>query len=241
MKKKLPLLYFKDHSSLEYCLIIQEKGSFKGAARDVTYTSVAGRSGDLITDNGRYKNVTIPYTLALLNTSPYSFTELARLIRNWLLIGQGYFKLWDTYDKNYYRLASFSDEVDIEQELRDLGSLSLSFNCKPYKYSFEGEKAITITKADKIYNAEACESKPYIKIFGSGTVTLYINNNAFQFTDIDDYLEVDSEMMNTYKDTVPANHKKKGADFPIFQPGYNNISWNGNITRLEIVPRWCSL
>lgn len=242
MKEKLPFFYFKDHSSLEFCLFIQEKGTFKGAARDVTYTSIAGRSGDLITDNGRYKNVSIPYTLTLLNTSPHSFTELTRLIKNWLYLGeQGYFKLWDTYDKEYYRLASLSDEVNIEQELRELGSLSLSFNCKPYKYSFEGEKTITLTKAGKIFNAEAFESKPYIKIFGNGNATLYINNNAFKFTNINEYLEVDSELMNTYKGITPANNQKKGADFPAFQPGYNNISWSGNITRLEIVPRWCTL
>lgn len=239
--EKLPYLFFKDHSSLEYYLLIQEKGSYNGAARDITYTSVAGRSGDLITDNERYNNITIPYTLALLNTSPFTFAQLSQLIKKWLLIEQGYFKLWDTYDKNYYRLASYSDEVNIEQELRELGSLSLSFNCKPFKYSFEGEKTITLTAAGKIYNAEPFESKPYIKIFGSGNVTIYINNNAYRFTDIDEYLEVDSELMNTYKGITPANNKKQGADFPTFKPGDNSISWSGTVTRLEIVPRWCTL
>lgn len=240
--EKLPFLHFKGHSSLEYCLLIAEKASYKGAARDVTYTSVAGRSGDLITDNGRYKNVKLSYKLALLNTSPHSFNKLVRLIKQWLYNGgHGYFKLWDSYDGAYYRLASLADEINVEQELAALGSLSLKFNCKPYKYSFEGERAIELSQAGSIYNAEAYESKPYIKIFGSGNATLYINNNAYNFTDIADYIEVDSELMNAYKGTTPANNQMKGAGFPIFQPGYNNISWNGGITRLEIVPRWCTL
>lgn len=65
--EKLPFLVFKEHSSLDFGLLVVEKGSFKGAERDITYTSVAGRSGDLITDNGRYKNIKVPYKLSLLN------------------------------------------------------------------------------------------------------------------------------------------------------------------------------
>ena len=40
--EKLPFLMFREHSSLEYALLISEKSSYKGAARDVTYTSVPG-------------------------------------------------------------------------------------------------------------------------------------------------------------------------------------------------------
>ena len=138
--EKLPFLMFKGQCSLDFGLLIAEKGSYKGAQRDITYTSVAGRSGDLITDNGRYKNINIPYKLSLLNTTEREFVEITHQIKGWLLAEQGYFPLWDSYDARYYRLASYSDEVDIEQELRDLGSLSLTFNCKPFKYSFEAHK-----------------------------------------------------------------------------------------------------
>lgn len=92
--EKLPFLMFREHSSLEYALLISEKSSYKGAARDVTYTSVPGRSGDLLTDNGRYKNITIPYKLSLLNTTDRSFAVLAHQIKGWLLSEAGYFRLW---------------------------------------------------------------------------------------------------------------------------------------------------
>ena len=238
--EKLPFLMFKDHSSLEYGLLITEKGSYKGAQRDITYTSIPGRSGDLVTDNGRYKNVKIPYTLALLNTTDWSFDELTRLIKGWLLSEQGYFPLWDSYDGKYYRLASYSNEVDIEQELRDLGKLKLSFNCKPFKFSFEGQRTVEMTAAGTLYNAEQFESKPYIKIVGSGTITLTINNASVTLSNVDGYIELDSEMMNAYKGTTAANSQMSGA-FPVLAPGVNNIAWTGNVTRLEIVPRWCCL
>jgi phage-related protein len=238
--KKLPFLMFKDHSSLEYGLLITEKGSYKGAQRDITYTSIPGRSGDLVTDNGRYKNVKIPYSLALLNTTDWSFDELTRLIKGWLLSEQGYFPLWDSYDGKYYRLASYSNEVDIEQELRDLGKLKLSFNCKPFKYAFEGQRTVEMTAAGTLYNAEQFESKPYIKIVGSGAITLTINSAAVTLSNVDGYIELDSEMMNAYKGTTAANSQMSGA-FPVLAPGENNIAWTGSVTRLEIVPRWCCL
>lgn len=239
--EKLPFFMFKDHSSLEFGLLISDKGSYKGASRDISYTSVPGRSGDLITDNGRYKNIKIPYNCTLLNNTERAFVELTHQIKGWLLAERGYFPLWDSYDKKYFRLGSYSDEVDIEQELRDLGEVKLSFNCKPFKYSFEGQQPVVFTAAGTLYNAEFYPSAPYIKITGSGTVTLTVNNDSFTFTDIDEYIEVDSDIMNAYKGIQPQNNKMSGAAFPTLLPGNNVISWAGDVQRLEIVPRWCCL
>ena len=239
--EKLPFLMFRGHSSLEFSLLISEKGSYKGASRDISYTSVPGRSGDLITDNGRYKNISIPYKMALLNATEREFAEIAHQIKGWLLAEAGYFRLWDSYDSKYFRLASYSDEVNIEQELRDTGTLSLTFNCKPQKYSLEGENTVILTAAGSLYNAEFFPSAPYIKIVGSGTITLTVNNNSFTFTDINEYIEIDSEIMNAYKGVVAQNNKMTGSGFPTFLPGNNTIAWTGNVKRLEIIPRWCCL
>lgn len=236
----LPWLYFKNGSSRDVGLYITGKGSYKGASRDISYQSIPGRSGDLIIDNGRYKNTPIPYELALL-TPERDFAEMTRIIKAWLLSEPGYFKLWDSYDEAYYRLASYSDEVDIEQELRDLGKLSISFDCKPFKYSFEGQKKTVLTAAEGLYNAEAYPSLPYIKIVGSGTITLSINNDSFSFTGVDEYIEVDSEIMNAYKGTERQNTKMTTASFPTLAPGANAISWTGSVSSVEIVPRWCCL
>lgn len=239
--EKLPFLMFRGHSSLEFSLLITEKGSYKGASRDISYTSVPGRSGDLITDNGRYKNIDIPYKFSLLNDSELSFAEITHKIKGWLLSEAGYFHLWDSYDSKYFRLASYSDEVNIEQELHDTGTLSLTFNCKPQKYSLEGENTVILTAAGSLYNTEFFPSAPYIKIVGSGTITLTVNNNSFTFTDINEYIEIDSEIMNAYKGIVAQNNKMTGSGFPTFLPGNNTIAWTGNVERLEIIPRWCCL
>ena len=238
---KLPFFVFNGHKSLDYGLYVQKKNTYKGAKRDITVTSIPGRSGDLITDNGRYHNATITYQLALINDTPWRFEELAQLIRAWLLPKQGYIELWDTYDGAYYRLGAYTDEVNIAQELQDTGTVTLAFNCKPFKYSFDGQRDITMSSAGRLYNAEAYPSKPYIKIIGDGSISLTVGGESFLFSNVDGYIEIDSEQMNAYKGNTAQNNKMSAGGFPVLVPGMNLIAWTGNVSHLEIVPRWCSL
>ena len=129
--KSLPFLYFKGRSSLDFNLMISKKSTYNAPERDVTKTSVAGRNGDLITDNGRYFNINIPYELTLVKRDVRPFTELVRNIKAWLLSETGYFELWDSYDKRYYRLAAYSGGLEIEEKLQELGSFTATFDCKP--------------------------------------------------------------------------------------------------------------
>lgn len=239
-KETLPWLSFKGKSSLELGLVIVKKNTFNGAARDVTYYGVPGRSGDLVIDNGRYKNLTVSYEMTLLNTTPFNFSELTQLIRDWLLSETGYFTLWDTYDSQYFRYASYSGEVDIEQIQKDEGRLILDFNCKPYRYAREGQQPILLPSAGTIYNSEAYPSEPYIKVNGSGTITLTVNGTNYTLSDIDGYIELDSELMDAFKGSTLLNNSMTGGTFPLLLPGQNTISWSGNgtVTTLEIIPRW---
>lgn len=110
-----------------------------------------------------------------------------------------------------------------------------------YKRALKGDETITITKAATITNPEGFTATPYMKIYGSGNVTLYINNRAHGFKNIDGYIEVDSENMNAYKGDTLQNNKMLVGAFPKLAAGDNNISWAGNVTKIEIVPRWCKL
>lgn len=242
MSVKLPFLYFKGKSSLDFNLIIKSKGSYNAPARDVTFTSVPGRNGDLIQDNGRYLNVTIPYELCLVKRDTRGFDELVSEVKNWLLSDSRYAQLWDSYDVRYFRYGAYSGGVDIKEELRNYGECSISFNCKPYRYSFEGQTAVEIPSGGAtLENAEMLAAKPYIKIYGSGNISLHINSDTFTFENVSDYIEIDSETMNAYKGHSLQNNVMSGDGFPILSPGTNAISFTGSVTKAEIVPRWCTL
>ena len=232
--------YDKKRSYDDFCLIITETPPFVFPERDITFESVNGRSGDLLVDNGRFKNVQKEYKVALL-TDDFSLPLLAKKVAAWLLPSPNYRVLTDTYDPNYYRLACFSGKISVADKLLKLGETTLRFNCKPFKYSFEGQKPISISAPCMIWNPEDCESAPNIKITGSGNVTLSINNASFAFTGIDGFIEVDSELMAAFKGTSLQNDKISFVDFPLLAPGWNEISYTGNVESIEIVPRWCAL
>ena len=67
--------------------------------------------------------------------------------------------------------------------------------------------------------------------------TLYVNNKSIYLKGITDKIIIDSEMKNAYNNSVSLNYKMSG-DFPVLSLGENNISWIGNVTKLEIQPNW---
>lgn len=236
----LPYFKFNGIKSLDERLLITHKNTYKGAARDLTFQSIPGRSGDLLIDNRRYKNVKITYDVTALGDKR-EIPEIARRVKNWLLSEVGYFKLFDTYDPKYFRVAAYQDEFDLEQELPEVGSSSISFNCKPLRYSREGQKSIILSSAATVRNPERFTASPYIKITGSGDITLSVNENAFVFKDIEDYIEIDSEIMQAFRGDQSENVKMYTPTFPAFVKGKNDVSWSGSVTSVEIIPRWCCL
>lgn len=94
-------------------------------------------------------------------------------------------------------------------------------------------------------NPYAFESKPYIRVFGNGDGTLVIESQngrqQWSFKNIDEYLEIDSEQMNFYKDTVLKNDTVTGSGFPTLAPGENKFILGGGVTSLSVFPRWCTL
>lgn len=76
-----------------------------------------------------------------------------------------------------------------------------------------------------------------MKIYGSGDVVLNINNNTLKFNDVENYIEVNSDIMECYKNTMNCNSKMIG-EFPIFNTGKNIITYTGNIDKIEITPNW---
>lgn len=120
----------------------------------------------------------------------------------------------------------------------------MTFNCKPFKYSFAGQPTIADGNPRlTITNPTAFDSKPYIKIYGSGTVRLMITpsgqgTTTWVLSDVDEYIEIDSGLMNCFKDTVLKNDTVTGEGFPVLKPGENSIACAGNVRRVEVVPRW---
>ena len=83
-------------------------------------------------------------------------------------------------------------------------------------------------------------SKPIITLYGSGDVTFNLNGIDVFTVNIDsDYITIDSEKQEAYKNGTLKNRKMNG-DFPLLKPGINTITWTGTLTKIIVDPksRW---
>ncbi len=146
--------------------------------------------------------------------------------------------IFDNLPDRYYK-AYIGNKIPLEQIVRNmLHKFTITFTCKPFGYLLEGDIPIALTTNTTLCNMKSThESYPTITIRGKGAATFTINNRTFNITDINGgSITIVSD---PYIQRVLNNKGKfMEGDFPYFDVGENEISWNGNITSVEIIPYW---
>lgn len=195
------------------------------------YELVDIAGGETLRLEGNETDLVIEYSLVSRNSG----AEYVNRIRKWLYDIKD-FKLIDTSEPMLYYKVKKIESEGIDTMSQQGTRVKISFTCSNYR-KYVQEELITIVAPTNLYNYNEIPSKPYMKIYGSGDVTLNINNNAIQFKEITDFIEIDSELQDCFKDNQLCNSKMVG-DFPTLISGINNIGWTGNITKIEILPRY---
>ena len=132
--------------------------------------------------------------------------------------------------------ARVANQIEFSHVIRHFKRFAVEFEMQPFGYDIF-EQTITKTAPFSLFNIGTFEAEPIITIFGNGNITLYVNSQSNFLKDITDKVIIDSEMKNAYNNSVSLNYKMNG-DFPTLSLGENNISWIGNVTKLEIQPNW---
>lgn len=227
--------------------ITSRKGILGSAERDVSILSVPGRDGDLVVDNGRYKNVQIEFESYILPDSPqfkdeYELFQLCQKVKEWLTKEVKYCKIKSSRQHGYYRLARLSNKLDIADVYFQIGSCKLTFDCYPYMYSEAGDTEVIVAKNQEIqlYNLESLESKPMIKLIGNGNATITLNGKVYNVNSIANQIYVDSEREIVYSDKGIEYGKLEADSFPVLRVGSNTlkIEYTDGITEAIIIPRW---
>ena len=237
---------YKGIRSCDLGLRIEKKDVFSAPKYDMDFLAIPGRDGDLIAGAGRFPNVQITYTVFVVAKSVSELYDRLALVKNWLYSDMNtYHVLSDTYDTLCYRHGVFSGKLDIDEQLNRIGTFTISFSCRPFRRTVEGDVAVEFYKDGAITNPFPFTSKPLIRIFGTGegslTLTTPSHTAIWTFTDINGYLDIDSEQMNFYKDATPMNDTVSGSGFPLLYSGDNEIAFSGDIVEVHVTPRWCCL
>lgn len=231
---------FGGESSEDFGLYTAGSGTYNSPERDVERVKIPGRNGLLIRDNGSFNNVQVVFTILLKD----NFTETVFDVKSWLMSKTGYARLEDSFNPNYYRMASFSGSIDwtIGQLLR-YGYCDITFDCLPQLYLKSGETTIDIdADGTEVVNPTRFTAKPLISVVCSGSGNVYIGDQTVVINDLDGQLKIDSELMDCYFGAYNRNEFVSVHDgFPELKSGTTNISFDGDIESVELVGRWWTI
>lgn len=220
---------------------IENDVAFPSPEADIEFVEVLGKDGELAIDNKRLKGVKFPLPIQLRTSNDVSVNDQATEISNWLKGEIGWFPLKFSGQPDFHYIAMCYEQFDIKETLKNFGKTVITFRLKPVK--IRNDNALTeILNGDTLTNTIKKATEPYIKITGTGDITVQNNGQDWLIlTGVEDYIEIDSEVMSTYKDDLPQNEKMNGLlspMYPILESGDNVITWTGNVTKFEILTRW---
>ena len=222
-------------SCLEYGIYVTELPPPTIPAERVTHTNVPGRAGSLTTLEGEYVYDDIVLSCTCFIADPSQISAIAGWLR-----GSGTVTFADRVGGFYY--ATIANQIPFEKILRGNPHrmFTINFRCKPF-WNVENSQHIVFqsssTTTGTVNNPGNVPSEPVITLSGTGEITLMINDNIIELSDMDGEIIIDSQLQEAYRGTASLNNRMSG-DFPVLLPGQNAVSWSGDVTSLVIKPNW---
>ena len=232
------VIIFNNKSSADCRIQVAHPPGYAYPERDYTITHIPGRNGDIIQDNGCYKNAERTYEVSF-DVPNEDFATYANAVSAWLHSTTGYARLEDSYEPNYYRMATYQESNIFENLYNQAGTATIVFECKPQRFLKTGDNTIAIQNSLTIMNPTGFEAYPLFKVTGTSGV-LTVNGNSITFSSIDGFVMLDCELQDAYKENINKNSTISGT-FPVLKPGSNTIRWTGGISSVTMKPRWWTI
>lgn len=235
---------FGEKSTVDFAMHAEKFPDQGAPKRKVTKVQVPGRNGDLHFDEGAFENYQQRYECYFHGEQ--STPKMAHGVKGWLLGKGGYRRLEDNYDPEHFRLAEFLGPLDIENILNTYGRCVVEFDCMPQAFLKSGEFPVEFTTNGTLYNPTEFVALPLITVHGTGAGTVTIGNTVVRVLELEDFLVLDCEMQNCYRQAGEGAVENKNSCisapvFPELGPGNNVIAFTGGITHIQIIPRWWEL
>lgn len=222
----------------DYGILIEKRPNVPSPKRRVSYINIPGRNSSLKYDEETYEDITLSVECAAAGNIQNRIDD----IKAWL-IGSGESELIFSYQSDKKYIAQVVNSIDFEIILKISSRFVIIFNCRPFKYSAINEIIdITSGMGTSVLNRGTVESRPVIKVYCTGSGSFTINGRKVELTDIDNtFVVIDSELEEAYfiegGVLLNANNNMAGV-FPILDVGNNIVTFNGGVTKLEIIPNW---
>ena len=227
--------YLDGVDALSVGIRLREPITFSGATPIIDTQKIPGRNGVLTFHTGAYKNRTAEARCFSLEENVQNAVARASAF---LLSKRGYRRLECSNDTDHFWKAMVSNGASVEDRARLLNPFEIKFDCMPQRWAKSGEESIEFTESGSLYNNFGGVALPLINVYGNGSGTINIGNYEVIVKSIDGVLHLDSETQNAYNETGNQNMNISAPIFPELEVGNNGVSFTGDITKLEIIPRW---
>lgn len=205
--------------------------------RKGTVTPIPGSSRELVEMEDAWESYDQPYSMFIGDGTPDSIQEALNEVAK-VLYKTGLQILLDDYEPDYFRLAYYQGPFDVENRYTRLGKFDITFRCRPERFLISGNNPVTVSSGDKLVNPTAFAAKPLIHIEGSGSGTVTVAGTVMSFTDLVDFVNVDCDKMDVYRQPAENKNNLMTGEFPVLPSGENTISFTGGITSVTITPRY---
>ena len=229
---------FNDINTADYGFAVSGEDTWERSIPELDRVTIPGRSGDLVISGNRYANVEVTYLLGI----PDGFAEAYDDYIAALLSSPGYHRLEDSYHPEHYRLGFLSSEIKPKVSRQNrVGTVELTFSCKPQRFLKAGEQTVALTSSGSIYNPTRYAARPLLRVYGTGE--LGVGSETITISSADGYTDIDCELQDAFKGIVNCNSNilLSSGEFPTLPPGTSGVSLGNGITRIEITPRWWTL
>lgn len=229
-------LTFAGKSSLDFGLRISGESTYNSPERKFEEVKVAGRNGTLLLDEHSFKNIPVTYPAFILDDMP----ERVRNFENYMNSFAGYQRLEDTYAPDVFRLAQYVGGLKVKSKgyMNRQGEFDIEFNCKPQRFLKSGQMPQTFNTNGSFYNRTNYPALPHLRVYGSGAGTVGLGSYTITISQINEYVDIDCELMDAYKGATNCNANVSfNADEIKLLSGTNGITFTGAITRVILTPR----
>lgn len=223
--------------SRDFNTYIATSNAFDSAERDVETVEVPGRNGDLTISHDRFKNFQAQVTVYIPSGMQRNTGALAAM----LLSQTGYRRYEEAIRPGLFRMARYAGPFEVSVSDHHVAGLTLNLDCMPQRFLTVGENTTEYTSTGILENPTLYPSKPLIRIYGVGSVTL--NGSTIRVTAAPSkgYTDIDCESMDAYCGTENRNsYVTFSRDWVEAAAGTNSVILNG-VTKAEITPRWWTI
>lgn len=234
------MIIFNGKLSSDYYFVVEHYPIYVKPKKKTSKISIPGKNGDLIIDDGEYENSSLPYEI-VLDGHIIGFEEASEKLSQFVY-SDGYARLEDSYFTQFYRMAVISDEIKITNYKHKMGRATLNFDALPERWYKSGEKVVSVKNEGTIVNPSVYKAKPLIKVYGTGPGTIAIGPSSMRVNTLDDFLNIDCETQNVYRNVAEfRNSYVERSDFIEIGPGESKVTFDGGISKVEIIPRWWTI